>query len=156
MAADVFGSTKKLSGAIQGASVVMTIADSEAAVAGAMVQSVSLQYSRQISRVFELGSENMYYNIGNSEGQGTIQTIVGPASIISGALAKLSDPCKAAEHIVKFKGSNGICGSDAGGGGGGVDVTAKGALLQSTSIQLNAQDFMMQSGGQFMFASLEM
>ena len=155
MAADVFGSTKKLSGAIQGASVVMTIADSAAAVAGAMVQSVSLQYSRQISRVFELGSENMYYNIGNSEGQGTIQTIVGPASIISGALAKLADPCKASEHVVKFKGSNEVCGTSAG-GGGGVDVTAKGALLQSTSIQLNAQDFMMQSGGQFMFASLEM
>lgn len=155
MAADVFGSTKKLSGAIQGASVVMTIADSAAAVAGAMVQSVSLQYSRQISRIFELGSENMYYNIGNSEGQGTIQTIVGPASIISGALAKLSDACKAAEHIVKFSGSNEICGTTAG-GNGKVDVTAKGALLQSTSIQLNAQDFMMQSGGQFMFASLEM
>lgn len=153
MAADVFGSTKKLSGAIRGASIKLTIANQDVVRAAALVQSVQMQYSRQVSRLYELGSENMYYNIGNSEGQGAIQTIVGPASTVSSALKALADPCQAVSNVVKFSGGNNSC---EGSGATGIAVTAIGALLANTSVQINAQDFLMQSGGQFMFARLEM
>jgi hypothetical protein len=155
MAADVFGSTKKLSGAIRGASIKLTIANQDVVQAAALVQSVQMQYSRQVSRLFELGSENMYYNIGNSEGQGAIQTIVGPSTTVSAALKSLGDPCQAVNNVVQFSGSSNVCGAGSG-GAGSLTVTALGALLQSTSVQINAQDFLMQSGGQFMFARLEM
>lgn len=157
---DIFGSNKTLAGSIKGTSVAMTVANGGGdVIAGAMVQSVQLQYSRQISRIFELGSENMYYNVGNSEGQGSIQAIAGPKGMIAQALSALTKVCSATKQAISFTGGTELCGTTdpaAGGGSESVSVTASGAVLQATSIAVSTQDFLMQSGGQIMFAELKL
>ena len=153
MANDIYGSTKQLAGTFKGTVATLTIASADAALTGSLVQNLSFNYNRQVTRLFEIGSENQYFIIGSSEGQGQIGSILGPSNIVVEVLNRLGDACKASENVVAFLARSEFCAGRRS-TNVGLRVVCYGALLTGVNVGITAQDFLVQQGGQFMFTAM--
>jgi len=118
------------------------------------VQNVQLTYQRQITRVLELGSDDQYYVVGNTDGNGNFAAIVGPKKIVVDMVKSLADECEAKSRMVAFQAISDLCDADASGNTGELKVTVSGALLVNVSTGVSVQDFMINATGQFMFIGM--
>jgi hypothetical protein len=141
--ADVFGATTTYGGVFKG--TTFGIADK-----GALVQGVQVQYQRQVSRVWELGSMKQYFLEGHTEGQGSIEHIVGPKGLINELAAKYKDICSTDRTMV-LSASTAECGDQP---GGTSTITLAGVLVTALSFQSQAQNHMVNSSMQIMFTGM--
>lgn len=59
-----------------------------------LVQSFSAQYSQNITQVFELQSEKVYYATARAQGQANLSTVFGPKPATFTMYSDLADPCR--------------------------------------------------------------
>ena len=155
MPADVYGSNKEFGGVLSGSSVKLSFsgaADGGDVTTGALLQQVQLQYSRQVNRILELGSDKQYYVVGQSQGQGSFQAMLGPTPIMSKLISSLGDLCQTESNVVNLSTSSL--------GDGCTDVgtfkaVCKNVILTSTNVSMSVQDFTVRNGGQFMFMAMD-
>src|ERR1700677_928733 len=119
---DIFGVDSTLSGVFKGTSFTLSVGGgATGSFVGALVQQLSISYRRQLTRVWELGSTNQYYIEGHTEGQGSIQRIVGPQGLVDNIVAALSDVCSAQSRVVTLAAQNNTCTT---GDGGTITLTS--------------------------------
>lgn len=149
--ADVFGTESKLAGVFKGTTFRLTLGGGSGSLEGALVQQVSIQYERQLTRIWELGSRNQYYVEGRAQGQGSLQQIVGPKGIVTGLLNELSDTCTATTRALTLTAGNraGSCGVD-----GEATMHLAGPTATSVTMGASAQEFVVNSGLVIMFTSM--
>ena len=124
-----------------------------------VVTNVQINFSQQISRIYDLNRKNkvgkkapMYYVGGRAEGRATFGRLIGPGKTGCGFYTKYGDICKAETNNIslKFRGSGQMnCkGKD-------VTYTLTSPICISVGISINAQDTMINENAQFMFADME-
>lgn len=107
-----------------------------------LAQTVDINYQREISPTYELGSENVYLVAGKSSGTMNISRLIGSA--FENYLPK--DPC-AVQSITVTKSSNSKCGKG--------DVTLKmSGMLQSVTFGANAGALTVTDGASYTLISL--
>lgn len=116
-------------------------------VAGFLVQNVQFQYAQQVSMLYEIGSENVYYVGGRAQGSATLARIIGPAPLSGLFIKKFNNLCQPAD--IGFNASAG-CRS------GGPNYTLQNAVLTTISTSVAAQDVVINEQLQFIFIDLEM
>lgn len=155
--ADLFdGSGKKLAGIFKGSTLALAVAAGGSVFGGALVQDVQMQYNRQVNRIFSLGSNDMYYNLSPAMGTGMLDTIVGPKTAIADMLAALGGGCfdpanKTALTVTADPNAAQTCGV-----GGAFRAVASDVILDAVRLNMSVQDFMIHSGGQFSYTSLDL
>jgi len=147
---DLYGSDKRIAGVFKGTQASLTVGGTAGAQRGALVQNIALSYNRQVTRILELGSEDQYYVIGSSEGQGNIGSILGPRNTVITMLKELGDACGSPNRSVMFEAASEFCED-----GGDFKAEATGAILTGFNVSVAAQDFLVQQGGTLMFATLD-
>lgn len=143
--ADIFQAAGKIGGVFKGTTIALTLGG--AGIKGALVQSVNINYSRSINRIWELGSDDTYYVVGHTEGQMQMSRIVGKAD--SDILDELSDVCQATSKTLNMSGTADTCD-----GQGTFNISATGPVLVSRGFSVDANQFMITSQAQLMFAGL--
>ncbi len=155
--ADIFGVDSKLGGIFKGSSFKLTLAGgSSPAIAGSLVQQIDVQYQRQIQRVWELGSRDMYYVEGHTEGQASLQQIVGPTGLVTDMVQDLGKlDCDAAKRRMTLSAvTNGeFC---SGATGGGTSLTINSPVASSFTLGASAENFVVNAGIQIMFTGLSL
>lgn len=147
---DVFQARGSLGGVFKGTQVELTLGgSSNGALKGSLVQNIAINYTRNISRIWELGSEDTYYIVGHTEGQAQLSRIVAKAS--ADILDALGDACTAASNVLNISTQADVC-SDTGERFG---VSAKGPVLVSRGFSIDANQFMLTSQAGIMFSGLE-
>ncbi len=152
--ADIFGTDSRLGGIFKGTSFKMSLAGGGTSLQGSLVQQVNVQYQRQLQRIWELGSRDMYYIEGHAEGQASLQQIVGPKGLVTATLKSLGDlSCSTATRAVTLSaGTDGeLC---SGGDLGETQLVLVGPVATGFNIGASAQDFVVNAGIQVMFASM--
>lgn len=152
MAEDIYGTVKTLNGVFEGTTTTFTVGGTALARTGALAQSISLRYDRQISRVLELGSATQYYVVGQSQGQGQFDAILGPAPILGDLIDQLANACNVANNSVELKSSNSSCDT---GATGQLVINCSNVVLTSVNVSTTVQDFMVRQGGAFMFVGMQ-
>jgi hypothetical protein len=75
--ADIFGRTVvPVGGVYSSDTAVMTVSGTAGSGAGALVQNVEATYTQQVNQIFELGSNQVYMQLGRAQGNLTIGKIL--------------------------------------------------------------------------------
>lgn len=153
--ANVFKATQKHAGSFQASDMVMTI--NGAQLAGHVVQQVGMQYQQQITTLYEIGSNNVYYVGGRAQGNLHIARVAGPQAVPGIILDSFNNICAPGQMTL----SAGSDKCEAGGSfTGGVDsgkYKLDGVLVMSLGISTQAQDVVVneQMGFQFLDLALD-
>lgn len=115
-------------------------------VAGFLVQNIQFSYTQQLTLLYEIGSEFVYYVGGRAQGTATIARIIGPAPAAAAFLAKFNDLC--APSDIEFDASVGCAGT-------GLRYTLVDAVLTTISVSVTSQEVVINEQAQFIFIDLE-
>jgi hypothetical protein len=162
MAGDIFGIDSGLGGVFKGNKFTMAIsgqngAGTEVNFEGALVQNLQLNYQRQITRFWALGTQKQYYIEGRTEGQGTLARIVGPQGLVDELVEVLADLCTLNNRGLTLTaneptGCAWISGSN--NKPATLSLTLWGAISTGISLGADAQQFVINSSLALMFTSL--
>jgi len=125
----------------------------EAGGVGLLTQNLSVSYNQQITRLFEIGSQNTYYVGGRTAGQATLGRVFGPRALQIGFYNKFGDVCSAADNTINFSleaGCDTATGSDFAKAG----FTIHNAVITSMGFTVQAQDMIINEQVQLMFVAL--
>jgi hypothetical protein len=146
---DIFGTDSKLAGVFKGTSFALSVGGGNGSFQGALVQQLQISYRRQLTRVWELGSRDQYYIEGHTEGQGSLQRIVGPQGLADNVIKNLADVCGAQSRVVTLSAQNNTCtGSD-----GGV-LTLTSPTVTGVSYGADVGNFLINAGVEMIFVAL--
>ena len=115
-------------------------------VAGFLVQNIQFSYTQQITLLYEIGSEFVYYVGGRAQGTATLARVVGPAPLGGIFINLFNDLCNPQD--ITFDSSSGC-------EGGGLTYTLEDAVLTTVSVSVTAQDVVINEQLQFIFIDLE-
>lgn len=127
-------------------------------LSGALVQQIQIQYQRQINRINEIGSNWVYYSVGQIQGQGSVQNILGPSKLIQEMIEKLGDLCEVTDNTIELEATQDFCATQDGdleGDSGNLKLTIGGPILSSIGVSMSVQDLLIVSNASFEFATME-
>lgn len=120
---------------------------------GLLVQNVAVQYNRQVTRLFEIGSPQQYYVDGRSEGMASFGRVIGPVAIARVFYTQFGDICNAGQNVIKLGMTNGCRPGEI---KGSTDLTLHHCVITSFGVTTNAQSVLINEQLQFMFSYLEL
>lgn len=135
-------------------------------VEGAFIQEFSLQYQRQVTRIYELGSRIQHYIEGANQGNFALAQIVGSKGIVDGLMDVISDICNANSNSLTVTAGGRLCTTTTGSSGStsggtstatsGTKITVTGVTATSFGISSSAGNFVVnkQVGGMFVACSV--
>lgn len=149
---DLFGAKGAVGGIFKGTQVAVTLGKGTVGNGtgqkGALVQTMALSYTRNVTRVWELGSNDSYYIIGHTEGQMQMNRIV--AKVENDILDELGDACKAKDYLLNLTSVANACET-----GAKISLVASGPMLTQRSFSADAGQFVLTSSAALMFSGLE-
>lgn len=113
-----------------------------------VVQRLSLTYRQNVSRAWEIGSNNQYFIAGHQEGSMNMARVVGPKKIGGDFLSQYGDVCNAAGNQVTFK-VKGDCNTDGGA------LRASGVVITQVGYSIAAQDMVVNESVDALVARVE-
>lgn len=148
---DLLDARGAIGGVFKGATTKLTIGDGGGGGAqrAGLTQSVGINYSRGVSCIWELGTEDTYYVIGRTEGSVQTNRIV-TKSVEGDLLDALRDACSAKDKTLSMSSTGEDCeeGSD-------FSLVASGPVVTGTSFNTNSGQFLINSGTSIMISGLE-
>lgn len=153
MAEDVFQSKGAVGGVYKGTLVALTIGGAQA-TKGSLVQSININYNRNVNRIWELGSQDTYYILGHTEGTAQLSRIIGRAD--TDILERMADACESVNQVISMSSAGPAVGGETPCPGGEIDfdITISGPVLINRSFSISADNFLITEGASIMFASL--
>ena len=147
----VFHSPQKYNGGFRADTAVMSIAGGP--VEGMLFQNVQFSFTQQITMLYEIGSNNVYYVGGRAQGTCTIARVVGPALGAALFIDSYGDLCNPKDIVFEAKS---FCDANAGAAGlsRGLRYTMKFAVMTTVSVSVNANDIVVNEQIQLMFIDL--
>jgi hypothetical protein len=130
---------------------------------GFMAQNISVSYTQQITKIFELGSNNILYVAGRTQGQIQIARVVGSKTVAVAFYNQFGNVCNVDrnEFLLSAETSCQRSGSGVGvgtvlsnGGGGTINYEIKQAIVNSLGVTIQSQDMVINESVQMMFGFL--
>lgn len=148
--ADMFKAKGSVAGVFKGTTVALTLGKGGGAGGskGALVQSIQLTYTRNVTRVWELGSYDTYYVVGHTEGSANLTRIVSKAD--NDFLDALADVCDSKGNTLNITGTGDTCDGQA-----SFALKANGPVVTQRGFAISADQFLISSNAALMFATLE-
>jgi len=119
--------------------------------AGLLVQNMSANYNQQVTRLFEVGSSNIYYVGGRTSGGASIARVVGPKKIAKEFYQTYGDICYARTNTLHFSVSTGCDASSV--NFARAAYTAHFVVITNVGISVGAADMLINEQLQMMFSS---
>lgn len=135
-------------------------------VQGMILQQIQFNFNQQVSMLYEIGSNNIYYVGGRAQGTASIARIIGPSAVAGLLLGSFGDICNPQDLGLEVRGgcadtTPGLDTPALGGAagvafasGGGETYTLEDAILVGVGGSIGAQDIVFNEQLQFMFANL--
>lgn len=140
----VFAGGQTYNGGFRADQLELTFAGTD--VAGFLVQNVQFQYTQQVTMLYEIGSENVYYVGGRAQGSATLARVLGPAPLSAQFIQNFNDICQPQD--ISFNASSGCR-------GGGANYTLEDAVLTTIALSVTSQEVVISEQLQFIFIDLE-
>ena len=158
MAVDYFGRTAStFHSAFDANSAIMSFTD----IAGKkgevplLIQQLAVNYQQQITRLYDITSNNVYYVAGRSQGQGQLSQILGPTTLAVEFLKRYGQVCNARDNNLFFELNSGNCGNISSSPNTPLKIAASYIVLTGVAIQMASQDMVIQQNLTMMVGSLD-
>lgn len=124
---------------------------------GLLTQNTSINYSQQIQRLYEVGSNYTFLVAGRTQGQLAMARVLGPRQVQTQFYKNFGNVCNAANNNLSIVLETG-CSADGGIGGGlgSLAFLIKNCVITGLGISVGAQDMIINEQFQAMFVSLEL
>ncbi len=131
---------------------------------GLLTQNAQVSYSQQITRLYEVGSNQTFFIAGRTQGQLSMSRILGPRPVQTAFYTTYGNVCNAANNNFSIvmntncgaSGGSGSSGATIGGGLGSIAFLIKNVVIVSLGVSIAAQDMILNEQFQAMFVSLEL
>lgn len=123
-------------------------------IPAALVQQISVTYNQAVTRLYEVGSANIYYVGGRTQGQAQIQRIIGPSTVLGRFYEKFGDVCKAATNNIILTVTETDCSVNRVPGQVATSYQLRLCVLTDINMSVNARDMIIGENCQLMFSSL--
>jgi len=150
MAQNIFG---REGGAVKGAFSADTLKLQIGGDSDLLVQNIRVQYTQQVSKIYDLSNASpadAYYVAGRSDGQSSMQKVMGPSASVSSFYTTFGDPCNTGRGNVVLSGEFG-CGSAT---AGSTAVTLEKPVVTSFGMAVNANDVLITEDTTMIFHNL--
>jgi len=133
------------------ANIVFTVGSGSGAIDlnKVLTTRVSANYSQAVNRVYDLQSDNAYYVMGRTNGNGAMAAIFGPKGQTVLAYEVMSDPCNQVKLSINY--ASATC-EDTNQRG---SRSLTGVVLQNVGFDVNSQDMMINENLTFLFATMQ-
>ena len=122
---------------------------------GILLQNIQLQYSQQVTRIYELGTTGrktrVFYISGRAQGQLTAAHVIGPGVALRAYYNRFGDVCNAGNNNVDINLGPNVCPT----GTGRLAYKMKYCVLVQIGMSTQAQDFVISENSQLIFSGLE-
>lgn len=131
------------------------------AFSGGLLRTLSQQlrfnYAQAVNQVYELGTQNIYYVVGRTQGQGSIASIAGPSNTVCEIYRTYGDACRAKENTITLSMENTDCSITVDGEAAGPSATftLSFVVLTSVDFSVSAQDMMVNNNTAIRYGSLQ-
>lgn len=119
--------------------------------AGFLIQNMQANYTQNVTRLYEIGSPNVYYVGGRTQGSASIQRVVGPRKVAREFYLTYGDICRAKTNTLHFALSTGCDGDRT--NVARASYTAHFVVITTVGLGVGAQDMLIQEQLQLMFSS---
>lgn len=103
MADDVFSRKTDLFGGAFAADSSELYLPGSSEATGLLVQQLQFTYAQQVTRLYEIGSQAIYYVGGRTNGDASINRVLGPKQLAVQFYQDYGDLCKAGTNTLQFK-----------------------------------------------------
>src|SRR4029079_13290293 len=117
---------------------------------GLLMQSLQCSYSQQVTRLFELGSANVYAVGGSTSGTASVQRFMVPKKLSASFYQTYGDVCRAKTNTLCFSLQTGCDGSDQ---NVKANYPCHFVVITTVAIGVTAGDMMINESLQMMFSS---
>jgi hypothetical protein len=146
MPQDVFGRTVAAYGGSFAADTARLVFNA-APSSGLLVQNINFQYSQNITRLYDLGDNKVYYVGGRTQGQLSIARVIGPRVLLAQFYAQYGDVCKARGNMAMFEMERGCEGST-------FNYTMMYCVITTIGVSAAAADMVINEQSTMMFSSM--
>ncbi len=125
--------------------------------AGMIGQQIRWQYGQSISRVYDLGGPQVYLVAGRTQGQVSLDTILGPNMLMTEWYKQFGNGCHLERNHISFEGQTG-CGAPGVGtiAGRSLLIHMKHCVIEQLGGAVQAEQMLIQQQVQIMFLIMQM
>lgn len=120
--------------------------------AGLIMQQLNVQYSQNVTRLYALEDARVYFVAGRTDGNLTIQHVIGPAGLQKAFIEAYSNVCNIKGKVFNLSLAAGC--SVAGNATAQSKIQLKSPVITAINLQMQAQNMIIGSGITAMFVSL--
>jgi hypothetical protein len=156
---------------VDAAKLAFAAGDGTAFGVGMMTQNININYTQQINRLYEIGTNSTYFVGGRTQGQIAIGRVIGPRPVQVAFYKKYGNMCNARDNTINlttgFGGCisageleaalalGGVAGAAGAVAGGSSKFSMKFCVITTIGITIGAQDMIVNEQLQLMYVSLE-
>lgn len=150
---DLFGRVPlSFGGAFAADAAVLTFGGLAGGGVGLIAQQLSFAYQQQITRLFEVGSNNVYYVAGRSQGNASVARVLGPRPVTTAFYQTYGNVCNAATNTLVFQVATGC--NLPGDTGSGIALALVGTVIMSVGFSVAAENMVVNEQLAMMYAAL--
>ena len=113
-----------------------------------VVQSLSINYQQNITRLWEVGSTKQFFVSGHQQGTANMARVVGPHPVAAAFMTQYGDVCKIAENAMTFR-IKGDCSTNGG------SIKATGVVVTQVAYSVRAQDMVVNENLDMLVTKVE-
>jgi hypothetical protein len=107
---------------------------------GMLVQSVQWQYQQNITRLYEVSSDQIFLVAGRTQGQAALQRVLGPTALSVEFYEQYGDVCNIENNDIIFAAQTDCSADDEGTYGDTITITLKHCVIVKVGGAVGAQD----------------
>lgn len=114
----------------------------------AILQNAAFNYAQQITRLFDLASNRVFYVRGRAQGQGKLGQVLGPTALSQAFMHRYGNVCNAATNAIRFEMAGGCRNPTAAGALPWSEAhafTAMFVVIDQMGIQMTAEQMVIQT-----------
>jgi len=119
---------------------------------GLLIQRLQTTYQQQVTRLYEVGRPAIYYVGGRTNGDATVDRVVGPRTIADSFYEKYGDVCQARTNSLEFNIETGCGDAEE---GGYASYTCYFCVITSIGLGVQASDMLINESLRIMFSSFQ-
>jgi len=146
MATDIFSREVSFGGAFSADGADLTFSNFSA---GLLAQQIQWQYQQNVTRLYEVASPDIYLVAGRTQGQATIQRVMGPTALAAAFYETYGNVCNAATNTMTFT-FQANC-ENGGDTGDTVTITLNGCVIVGVGGAVTAQDMVVNESITMLF-----
>lgn len=120
---------------------------------GLLTQSLACQYSQNITRVYELGTNRTFLIAGRVQGRLDMQRILGPRPVQVAFYSKFGNVCNAATNNIGVRAQTGCASA---GDLSSIGFGVKSCVIETLGLNINSQDMILNEALSMMFCSMDL